>query len=115
MVSAIVILVFVPWLDSSRVRSAKYRPIYKWFFWLLVISCIGLGYLGAKPPEGAYVTWSRIFTFYYFAHFLIVMPIVGILETPTALPRSITESVLGRAAAEAVRAPLKAAAAAEKR
>jgi ubiquinol-cytochrome c reductase cytochrome b subunit len=115
MVGAIVILVFVPWLDTSRVRSAKYRPIYKWFFWLFVISCIGLGYLGAKPPEGAYVTWSRIFTFYYFAHFLLVMPIVGILETPSSLPRSITESVLGKGGGSGGAAPLKAAAAAEKR
>jgi ubiquinol-cytochrome c reductase cytochrome b/c1 subunit len=115
MVSAIVILVFVPWLDSSRVRSAKYRPIYKWFFWLLVVSSIGLGYLGAMPPEGAYVTWSRIFTFYYFAHFLLVMPIVGILETPTAMPRSITEAVLGKSSGGGGAAPLKAAAAAEKR
>jgi ubiquinol-cytochrome c reductase cytochrome b subunit len=115
MVAAIVVLVFVPWLDSSRVRSAKYRPIYKWCFWLLVISSIGLGYLGAKPPEGAYVLWSRIFTFYYFAHFLVVMPIVGILETPTTLPRSITESVLGKSSGGGGGAPLKAAAAAEKR
>lgn len=94
MFSAIAILVFVPWLDTSRVRSAKYRPIYKWFFWLLVISSIGLGYLGAKPPEGAYVIWSRIFTVYYFAHFLLVLPILGLIETPTAMPKSITASVL---------------------
>ncbi len=113
MVAAIVILVFVPWLDSSRVRSAKYRPVYKWFFWLLVISCIALGYLGAKPPEGAYVYWARVFTIYYFAHFLIIMPIVGILETPTMLPRSITESVLGKSGGVGV--PERAAAAPEKR
>jgi ubiquinol-cytochrome c reductase cytochrome b subunit len=84
----------VPWLDTSRVRSAKYRPLYKWFFWLLVIACLGLGYLGAKPPEGAYVIWSRIFTFYYFAHFLLVMPILGLIETPKPLPKSISASVL---------------------
>jgi ubiquinol-cytochrome c reductase cytochrome b/c1 subunit len=94
MFSAIAVLVFVPWLDTSRVRSAKYRPIYKWFFWLLVIASVSLGYLGAMPPEGAYVTWSRIFTAYYFAHFLIVMPVLGLIETPTALPKSISDSVL---------------------
>ncbi|HML43110.1 MAG TPA: cytochrome b N-terminal domain-containing protein, partial [Hyphomicrobium zavarzinii] len=94
MFSAIAVLLFVPWLDTSRVRSAKYRPLYKWFFWLLVISAVALGYLGAKPAEGAYVTWSRIFTAYYFAHFLIVMPILGLIETPTALPKSISASVL---------------------
>ena len=96
MFAAIVVLVFVPWLDTSRVRSSKYRPIYKWFFWLLVITCLGLGYLGAKPPEGAYVTWSRIFTAYYFIHFLIVLPVLGLIETPTALPKSISESVLSK-------------------
>ncbi len=94
MFASIVVLVFVPWLDTSRVRSAKYRPIYKWFFWLFVITCLGLGYLGAKPPEGAYVIWSRIFTFYYFAHFLLVMPILGLIETPKPLPKSISASVL---------------------
>ncbi len=94
MFASIVVLVFVPWLDTSRVRSAKYRPLYKWFFWLLVIACLGLGYLGAKPPEGAYVIWSRIFTFYYFAHFLLVMPILGLIETPKPLPKSISASVL---------------------
>jgi ubiquinol-cytochrome c reductase cytochrome b/c1 subunit len=93
MFSAIAVLIFVPWLDTSRVRSAKYRPLYKWFFWLLVISSVSLGYLGAKPPEGAYVTWSRIFTAYYFAHFLIVMPVLGLIETPTTLPKSISASV----------------------
>jgi len=94
MFAAIAVLVFVPWLDTSRVRSAKYRPLYKWFFWLLVISCLGLGYLGAKPPEGAYVIWSRIFTVYYFVHFLLVMPIIGLIETPKPLPKSISASVL---------------------
>jgi ubiquinol-cytochrome c reductase cytochrome b subunit len=94
MFASIVVLVFVPWLDTSRVRSAKYRPLYKWFFWLLVIACLGLGYLGAKPPEGAYVIWSRIFTIYYFAHFLLVMPILGLIETPKPLPKSISASVL---------------------
>ena len=95
MFAAIAILLFIPWLDTSRVRSTKYRPIYFWFFWLFVITCLALGYLGSKPAEGAYVTWSRIFTFYYFAHFLLVMPIVGLIETPRKMPGSITEAVLG--------------------
>jgi ubiquinol-cytochrome c reductase cytochrome b/c1 subunit len=96
MFSAIAVLAFIPWLDTSRVRSTKYRPTYRWFFWLFVFTCLALGYLGAKPAEGAYVMWSRIFTFYYFAHFLLIMPIIGIIETPRQLPRSITEAVLGK-------------------
>jgi ubiquinol-cytochrome c reductase cytochrome b subunit len=113
MVSAILILAFVPWLDSSRVRSARYRPVYKWFFWLLVVSCVGLGYLGAKPPEGAYVYWARVFTAYYFAHFLIVLPVVGMLENPAALPRSIADSARDRAGG--ARESMRAAAAPERR
>ena len=112
MFSAIIILCFAPWLDTSRVRSCKYRPIYKWFLFLFIVTVIALGYLGSKPPEGAYVTWSRIFTAYYFLHFLIVMPIVGVMETPSAMPRSITESVLGTGGAPT---PAKAAAAPERR
>jgi ubiquinol-cytochrome c reductase cytochrome b/c1 subunit len=96
MFAAVAILAFVSWLDTSRVRSTKYRPIYRWFFWLFVFTCVALGYLGAKPAEGAYVLWARIFTFYYFAHFLIVMPVVGLIETPKSMPRSITEAVLGK-------------------
>ncbi len=113
MIAAVAILAFVSWLDTSRVRSTKYRPIYRWFFWLFVITCLALGYLGAKPAEGIYVFWARIFTFYYFAHFLLVMPIVGLIETPKPLPRSITEAVLGKGAGAG--STVAAAASAEKR
>ena len=85
MFSSIILLCFAPWLDTSRVRSAKYRPVYKWFFWLFIFTVVALGYLGSKPAEGTYVMWARIFTAYYFMHFLIVMPIVGVMETPTPL------------------------------
>ena len=96
MFGAILVLFFVPWLDTSKIRSTRYRPMYKIFFWLLVISCLALGYLGAKPPEGMYVILARVFTLYYFAFFLVIMPIVGIIETPSAMPTSITESVSGQ-------------------
>ena len=90
--ASVFILLLVPWLDWSRVKSTTYRPIYKWFFLLFVISCLGLGYLGSKPAEGVYIFWARVFTIYYFVHFLIVMPIVGLLETPRGLPNSIEEA-----------------------
>lgn len=95
MFSAVLILALAPWLDTSRVRSCNYRPIYRQFFWVFVGVCIILGWLGAKPPEGGYVIASQICTAYYFAHFLIVMPLVGLFETPTPLPGSILESVTG--------------------
>lgn len=95
LIASIGILFFVPWLDTSRVRSTAYRPIYKWFFWLFVITCFVLGYLGAQAPEGWYLFFGRVFTAYYFAFFLVIMPVVGLIERPKKLPGSITESVLG--------------------
>ena len=95
--AAIAILVFVPWLDTSRVRSATYRPLYRQFFWIFVADAIGLGYIGSQPPEGGYIIIGQILTAYYFIHFLIILPIVGLVERPKPLPPSITESVLGKA------------------
>ncbi len=96
MFSAIVVLAFLPWLDTSRVRSAKYRPMYKVFFWAFVAACIGLGYLGAQPPEGGYVIAARLLTVYYFGFFIIIMPLLGLFETPKPLPASIADAVLGK-------------------
>ncbi|MFV0298465.1 MAG: cytochrome b, partial [Hyphomicrobiaceae bacterium] len=96
MFGSILVWLFVPWLDTSRVRSSRYRPIYKWFLVLFFISFVCLGYLGSQPPEGVYVFWARILTVYYFAFFFLIMPIVGVLETPSQMPRSITEDVLGK-------------------
>jgi ubiquinol-cytochrome c reductase cytochrome b/c1 subunit len=101
MFSAIIVLCFLPWLDTSRVRSAKYRPVYKVFFWVFVAACIGLGYLGAQPPEGGYVIAARLLSVYYFAFFLIIMPLLGLFETPKQVPASIADAVLGKGAAGA--------------
>jgi ubiquinol-cytochrome c reductase cytochrome b/c1 subunit len=110
MFGAIVVLALVPWLDTSRVRSAVYRPLYKQFFWVFVAVCILLGWLGAKPAEGIYVIAARIATAYYFAHFLIVLPLLGLFERPTPMPNSIAESVLGRPVRGAGGMPVGAAA-----
>jgi len=114
MFAAVLILVFVPWLDTSRVRSAKYRPYYKIAFWFFVFTCVALGWLGSKPAEQPYVFWAQFFTFAYFAFFLIALPVLGLIETPKQLPRSITESVLGQGGGGAA-VPAGAAAAPEKR
>lgn len=96
MFGAIAVFFILPWLDTSRVRSAAYRPLYKQFFWIFVIVCVVLGYLGAKPAEGAYVILARIFTIYYFAHFLIILPLLGLIEKPKSIPNSIAEAVLAK-------------------
>jgi ubiquinol-cytochrome c reductase cytochrome b/c1 subunit len=92
--SAIVVLAFLPWLDTSKVKSMSYRPIARQLFWAFVIVCIGLGYLGAMPAEGGYVTASQIFTVLYFGFFGALF-LVGLFERPKALPSSIADSVLG--------------------
>lgn len=96
MFGAIAVLFVLPWLDTSKVRSGKYRPLFKQFFWAFVACCILLGWLGSKPPEGLYVTLSRIATIYYFAHFLVILPLLGRLETTKPLPASIADSVLDK-------------------
>jgi ubiquinol-cytochrome c reductase cytochrome b/c1 subunit len=97
MFGAIAVLFFLPWLDSSKVRSGKYRPLFKQFFWVFVGVCVLLGWLGSKPPEGWYVTVSRIATIYYFAHFIVILPLLGRIEKTKPLPASIADSVLGGA------------------
>ena len=94
MFGAIAVLFVVPWLDTSKVRSAVYRPWYRLFFWLLVADAIFLGWLGSRPAEGAYVAMAQIGTLYYFAFFIVLMPLLGLIETPKRLPNSITEAVL---------------------
>jgi ubiquinol-cytochrome c reductase cytochrome b/c1 subunit len=92
-VASIGILFFVPWLDTSKVRSTRYRPVYRWFFWVFVLTCFALGYLGSQAPDGLYLILGRIFTVYYFAFFLVVMPVVGWIEKPLPVPDSIAESM----------------------
>ena len=104
MFSAVAIIAFLPWLDTSRVRSAAYRPIYRIFFWVLVACGVGLGYLGSQPPEGSAVIMSQILTVYYFAHFLVILPLLGLFETPNKIPASIADSVLGGSGAAAAAA-----------
>ena len=96
MFGAIGVLFILPWLDTSRVRSARFRPKYKWFFWLLVIDCLALGYFGQRPPEGMDLILGRLATAYYFIHFLIIVPLLGFIERPLPLPTSISAAVLGK-------------------
>ncbi|MEO0545545.1 MAG: cytochrome b N-terminal domain-containing protein [Pseudomonadota bacterium] len=97
MFGAIAVLFFVPWLDTSDVRSTNYRPMYKIFFWLFVANAIFLGYLGSRPAEGIWIPLTKASTFWYFLHFLVIMPALGRFEKPLPRPASITDAVLGKA------------------
>ena len=101
MLGAIAVLFVLPWLDTSKVRSMRFRPIARWFFFLFVFMCFVLGYAGAGTPDdptiffGLSFTWvSRIATLYYFAYFLVILPILGLVEDPDERPASITQAIL---------------------
>ena len=98
MLSAILILAVLPWLDTSKIRSAVFRPLYKQFYWILVADVLILGYMGAMPAEGLYLLIARVATAYYFLHFLVILPVLGFKEKTLPIPLSITESVLGGSA-----------------
>jgi ubiquinol-cytochrome c reductase cytochrome b subunit len=95
MFGAIAVLFVLPWLDRSPVRSGRFRPLFKLFFWVLLADCVLLGYLGGKPAEGIYVTLSRLATAYYFIHFLVILPLLSVVEKTRPLPQSISTPVIG--------------------
>ena len=94
MFSAILVWFILPWLDKSPVRSGNYRPLFRKFFWVLLIDMAVLFYCGGAPAEEPYVMISQIATAYYFLHFFVILPIVSMVERPDPLPFSITEAVL---------------------
>ena len=87
----------------SPVRSAKFRPTYRIFFWIFLLDCVVLTFVGGNAPGDpvfsavAWFKWinlGQIATLYYFAHFLVVFPLLGYLEKTKPLPASISEPVL---------------------
>jgi ubiquinol-cytochrome c reductase cytochrome b/c1 subunit len=103
--SAIALLAFIPWLDTSPVKSAKYRPLFRFFFWVFVVCCVGLGYLGSQEVSDGTTLAARILAFGYFAFLLVVLPLLGLIEKTKPMPASIADAVLtkrGEAAAPSV-------------
>jgi len=104
---ALAILVFIPWLDRSYVRSARFRPVFKIFFWVFVVNALLLGYLGSQSVDATFfgtgipdVLLARCATAYYYAFFLLIMPFLPLFETTRPLPATIATAVLGNKAAE---------------
>jgi ubiquinol-cytochrome c reductase cytochrome b subunit len=93
MFSSILLLFFLPWLDRSPVRSGRYRPVFKRFFWILVADVLVLGYVGGAEINAFNIALGQIAAAYYFLHFLIVLPLIARFETPLPLPDSISSAV----------------------
>ncbi len=103
------ILAFLPWLDTSKVRSARYRPLFRQFFWMFVLVCVGLGWLGAKPAEGG----LRHRRAHPHGLLLRALPRSSCRcsagsRRPKPLPNSISESVLGGETTNGKAAPARA-------
>jgi len=91
MFGAIAVMAVVPWLDTSSVRSGKYRPRFKFFFWLLALDFIVLMWAGSRPASPRYSIISLYGAYYWFAYFLIILPLLGVLEKPLTPPKTIEE------------------------
>ncbi len=91
MFGSIFVMALAPWLDTSSVRSGTYRPMFKWWFYLLVIDFIVLMWCGAQPAEGIYGTIALIGSAYWFGYFLIILPLLGVIEKPKTPPTTIEE------------------------
>jgi ubiquinol-cytochrome c reductase cytochrome b subunit len=98
---AIALLVFLPWLDTSPIRSGKYRPLFRFFFWIFVICCVGLGYLGSQEVSDSATLVARILSLGYFGYLLVVLPVLGLVEKTKPVPTSIADAVLPKGAAAA--------------
>jgi quinol-cytochrome oxidoreductase complex cytochrome b subunit len=114
--AAIAALFALPWLDTSKVRSMRYRPVARWFFFIFIVTCLVLGWCGAHEPDATVLpgvgvgftlgdypinsdVWlSRFGAFCYFAYFILVMPFLPMFETPLPTPESISEPVLAHPA-----------------
>ena len=94
MFGAIAVLFALPWLDTSPVRSARFRPVYRILLFALVASLVALGFVGAHRPEGFWVILGQVATAYYFFHFLVALPLLGKFEKTLPLPESISRPVL---------------------
>lgn len=94
MFGSIAVLFILPWLDKHPVRSAKFRPYYRIFFWVFVVDCFVLGWVGANPPEGYFILIGQLSTFYYFFHFLLLIPFLNKREPVPPLPMSISNPVI---------------------
>lgn len=91
---AILIWLALPWLDTSKIKSMRYRPLARIFWIIWIVNFFFLGICGSMPAEPPWTWLSKIGLVYYFAYFLVILPALGIYEKPKAPPASIADSIL---------------------
>jgi len=80
MVSAILTLLLLPLINTSKVRSSKFRPFYNIAYWFLVSDFLILGWIGQKPVESPFIEIGMGATFFYFFFLIVLIPVIGIIE-----------------------------------
>ncbi len=91
MFGAIAVMALAPWLDTSSVRSGRYRPMFKMWFAVLCIDFIVLMWVGAQKTDFPYDWISLIAATYWFAYFLVILPLLGVIEKPLPQPDTIED------------------------
>jgi ubiquinol-cytochrome c reductase cytochrome b subunit len=82
-------MALVPWLDTSPVRSGRFRPMFKWWFAFLVIDFMILMWCGSQRAAGWIPTISLFGAIYWFGYFLVILPVLGFIEKTNAVPETI--------------------------
>lgn len=95
MLGAILVWLVLPILDSSKIKSMRYRPLARTFFFIWVVNFLILGLCGAMPAEAPWTYISKVCVVYYFAYFLVILPWLGVVEKPKSPPASIAQSIHG--------------------
>ena len=80
MFAALIVLLILPFINTSEVRSSIFRPIYKKLFWLLLADFLLLGWLGQQPVESPFIELGAFCTFVYFFFFICIIPLIGFFE-----------------------------------
>lgn len=80
MLFSILILIFLPWIHSTEIKSSRFRPLYKFFYWTLISCCFLLGWIGGMPVEEPYVLIGQLLSIYYFFYFFFLIPFLGKIE-----------------------------------
>jgi ubiquinol-cytochrome c reductase cytochrome b subunit len=78
---ALVILFAIPFINTSEIRSSQFRPLFRGFFWLLVIDFLILGWIGQKPVETPFIEVGQLATVFYFVFFMVLIPFLGTFES----------------------------------
>jgi len=84
MFGSLLILLILPLTDLSRIRSHQFRPAMKLAFWFFVVDFLILMWIGSQHPVEPYVTIGQLATAFYFVWFLIIVPVIGLIENTLA-------------------------------